>query len=146
MTLADAIVAKLKAIDLGAVAVDAIEAYKDVMRKTVPQGRSPVRNGDWVASLNEGYETYKSLRGFEGFADLDMGNKRYVKLFNQVSKSANSASFDYSETYRKIAEQHQTGMYDRGSVKPRELIPQNKEQLPPEVFQAVKDSIIKRFK
>ncbi len=136
---------QINAVDLGQCASDGIDAYKEEMKDKVPRGVSPVKGGTWVQALNRNYETAKSLEGFEGLADLDYGKKRYERAFNRVNKSANSAEFQYDSTYRSIAEKHQTGRYDYGDIKPRELIPQSKEELPDMVLEAIKDSFIRQL-
>jgi hypothetical protein len=135
----------IDAVDLGQVAVEAIEKYKDIMREKVPNAESPVKGGEWVSSLSRNYEEIKSREGFEGMADLDYGNKRYDTMFRQVNKGANSAEFNYDTTYRNIAMKHQTGRYDRGRIAVRELIPQTKEQLPDKVLEAVKQSFLAKI-
>ena len=144
MTLGEQLIAKLRSVDLGEVATDGIEEYKAIMREMVPRGFSPVKGGDWVDFYNEKYAK-RAGKFSDGPVNLDIGEKRYEKLFKRVSKSADSATFDYDSTYRDIAMQHQTGMYDRGAVKPRELIPQSKEELPERVLEAVKNSFLKRL-
>lgn len=136
--------AQIDKVDLGQVAVEGIESYKEIMREKVPQGVSPVKGGIWRDDLNEKYSFRKAKR-FTDFADLSLGEKRYVKLFNKVNQSANSAEFDYDSSYGDIAIQHQTGNYDRGEVKPRNLIPQSKEQLPDKVLEAVKQSFLAKI-
>jgi hypothetical protein len=145
VNLFEAIVAKLKEADLGQCATDGIIAFKEVMKEKVPQGLSPVKGGEWVDWLNAKY-SFRKAKNFTDFADLNLGEKRYLSKFNQVSRTANSAEFQYDSSYKQIAEQHHTGNYDYGMVKPRNLIPQSKEQLPQEVLSAVKESFIKQFK
>jgi hypothetical protein len=144
-TLFEQFKAHIDTVDLGEVATDGIDAYKDVMREKVPQGLSPVKNGVWVEDLNISYSIKKAKR-FTDFADLNIGEKRYVKLFNRVQKTANSATFDYDNSYSAIASRHQEGVYEYGeSVKPRELIPQTKDELPEKVLEAVKKSFLERL-
>lgn len=135
----------IDAVDLGQVAVEAIEKYKEIMREKVPNAQSPVKGGIWVKSLKSPYKEEKIGKGFEGFADLNFGQKRYDTAFRQVNKGANSAEFDYDALSGIIAMRNQIGKYDYGGTYPRNLIPQSKEQLPDKVLEAVKQSFLAKI-
>ncbi len=144
-SLYEQIMEKVKAVNLGDCADAGIEQYKEEMRQNVPLGQSPVKGGDWVDFYNERYAR-AARKNVSGPVNLNVGEARYVNRFNRVFKSENAAAFDYDSVYGEIAMQHQTGQYNRGNIKPRNLIPQKVDELPDSVFSAIKSKFIELFK
>lgn len=141
--LADIIINKLKSVDLSVCADAGVEALKEEMRNKVPQGGSPVKNGEWVNTYNAGYA--KKVKKPLSPVNLDMGSRRYVNSFNKAMQDVSSVTYQYPVDYAKIAGSHQSGDYGSGNKKPRVLVPESKEKVPDVVLRAVKKKYIELF-